>query len=355
MTTVSTPGATPAASAKARAATFSPLPGRPHGWLRRRGWEIVLWLALPALVFLLFPDYLVLASQVSAAALFALSLDLLIGYAGLLSLGHAAFFGLGAYTAGLLSTHGWTEPFSGLAAAGLVAGVLGFLTGFVVVRVRHLAQLMVTLGIGLLIFEGASRLREVTGGDDGLQGVVIAPLFGVLPFDLYGHTAFAYAFGVLLACFIVLTRIIDSPFGLALQGLRDNPQRMAAIGTPGSARLRKAYTIAAIFAGIAGGLLAQTTQFVALETLSFTLSAEVLIMLVLGGAGHRYGGLVGAAVFMIARDMLSDINPEYWQLGIGAVMVLVVLFAPGGVLGGWRGLREWAASRTSAAAPEVRP
>jgi branched-chain amino acid transport system permease protein len=308
------------------------------GWLRRRGWELVVWIAVPACVALLFPDYFVLASQISAAALFVLSLDLLVGYAGLLSLGHAVFFGLGAYTAGLISKGGWSEPVSALLAAGLVAGLLGYATGFVVVRVRHLAQLMVTLGIGLLVFEGASRMRGVTGGDDGLQGMTISPLFGVFPFDMYGHTAFAYAFGVLAICFVIMTRIIDSPFGLTLQGLRDNPHRMAAIGTPGSARLRKAYTIAAVFAGIAGGLLAQTTQFVALETLSFHLSAEVLIMLVLGGAGYRYGGLVGAAVYMIARDLLSDLNPEFWQLGVGAVMVLVVLFAPDGVLGGVNGL-----------------
>lgn len=313
---------------------------REDSWWRRRRWEILLWCLAPAGVALVFPDYLVLASQIAAAGLFALSLDLLVGYAGLLSLGHAAFFGVGAYTAGVLSQRGWGEPVSALLAAGLLAGLLGLLTSFVVVRVRHLAQLMVTLGIGLLIFEGASRLRELTGGDDGLQGMVMWPLLGLFPFDLYGRTAFAYAFGVLALCFIVMTRIIDSPFGLALQGLRDNPRRMAAIGTPGGARLRKAYTMAAVFAGIAGGLLAQTTQFVALETLSFHLSAEVLIMLVLGGAGYRYGGLVGAAVFMVARDWFSGINPEFWQLGIGAVMVLVVLFAPDGVLGGLARLRR---------------
>lgn len=313
---------------------------REASWWRRRRWEVLFWFAAPACVALLFPDYMVLASQIAAAGLFALSLDLLVGYAGLLSLGHAAFFGVGAYTAGILSQRGWGEPLSGLLAAGVAAGMLGFVTSFVVVRVRHLAQLMVTLGIGLLVFEGASRLRAYTGGDDGLQGMNMWSLFGVFPFDLYGHTAFAYAFVVLLVCFIVLTRIIDSPFGLTLQGLRDNPRRMAAVGTPGPARLRKAYTMAAVFAGIAGGLLAQTTQFVALETLSFHLSAEVLIMLVLGGAGYRYGGLVGAAVYMVARDWFAEINPEFWQLGIGAVMVLVVLFAPDGVLGGLDRLRR---------------
>ena len=314
---------------------------REPGFLRRRGWEIAGWLLAPLVVVAFFPGYYVLASQIAVMALFALSLDLLIGYAGLLSLGHAVFFGIGAYTAGIISVAGWGEPITGLLAGGAAAALAGFLTSFVVVRVRHLAQLMVTLGIGLLVFEAASRLRDVTGGDDGLQGMDVWPVLGLFRFDLWGHTAFGYAYAVLLICFIAATRIIDSPFGLALQGLRENPLRMAAIGTPVAARLRRAYTIAALFAGIAGALLAQTTQFVALEALSFHLSADVLIMLVLGGAGYRYGGLLGAAVFVLARDILAGLSPEFWQFGLGAAMVLVVLFAPGGVLGGasWLGRR----------------
>jgi len=310
-------------------------------WLRRRGLEILLWVSIPFIVWMAFPGYLVLASQIAAIGLFAISLDLLIGYAGLLSLGHATFFGLGAYTAGMLSVAGWGEPITGLAAGALVAAVAGFLTSFIVVRVRHLAQLMVTLGIGLMVFEAANRLRQYTGGDDGLQGMAVWPLFGLFEFDFWGHTAYWYAVGVLAVCFVVITRIIDSPFGLALRGLRENPQRMAAIGTPVAARLRKAYTLSALFAGVAGAVLAQTTQFVALETLSFQLSADVLIMLVLGGVGYRYGGLLGAAAFLIARDILSGLSPEFWQFGLGIAMILVVLFAPGGVLGGahWIGAR----------------
>ncbi len=313
----------------------------PASFWRRRGWEILLWALLPVVVWFAFPGYLVLASQVAAIGLFALSLDLLIGYAGLMSLGHAVFFGLGAYAAGMLSVAGWGEPITGLIAGGLVAAVVGFISSFAVVRVRHLAQLMVTLGIGLMVFEAANRLRQFTGGDDGLQGMSVSPLFGVFAFDFWGHTAYWYAYGVLAICFVAITRIIDSPFGLALRGLRDNPVRMAAIGTPVARRLRKAYTLSAFFAGIAGAVLAQTTQFVALETLSFHLSADVLIMLVLGGVGYRYGGLLGAAVFLVARDILSSLSPEFWQFGLGAAMVLVVLFAPGGVLGGvsWIGAR----------------
>ncbi len=309
------------------------------GWLlRRRGWEFALWAAAPLVIVFCFPDYQVLASQIAAMALFALSLDLLIGYAGLLSLGHAVFFGVGAYTAGIISVAGWGEPISGLLAGGLLAALMGFATSFIVVRVRHLAQLMVTLGIGLLVFEAASRMRALTGGDDGLQGMAMWPVLGLFEFDFWGQTAFAYAYAVLAICFAALTRIVDSPFGLALQGLRENPQRMAAIGTPVAARLRLAYTIAALFAGLAGALLAQTTQFVALDTLSFHLSADVLVMLVLGGAGYRYGGLLGATAFLVARDIFAGLSPEFWQFGLGAVMVLVVLFAPGGVLGGLHGL-----------------
>lgn len=318
--------------------------------LSRRGlapWELAVWVAIPVVVMGLFPGYFLLAGQVATMALFAMSLDLLVGYAGVVSLGHAAFFGIGAYAAGLLAVAGWGDPVTGLLLGGLLAGMAGFLLSFVVVRVRHLAQLMVTLGIGLVIFEAATRMRWLTGGDDGLHGIAMSPLLGLFEFDFWGRTAFAYAYVVLLACFLVFTRITASPFGLALKGMRENADRMAAIGTPVQARLRMAYAMAAAFAGIAGALLTQTTQFVSPDVLGFHLSAEVLIMLVLGGAGHRYGGLIGAVVFLIARDLMADVSPHFWQLGLGAVMVVVVLCAPGGVLGGLAGL--WQRRRQSRA------
>lgn len=320
--------------------------------LPRRGltpWEVALWAVMPAIVVGFFPGYYLLASQVATMALFALSLDLLVGYAGVVSLGHAAFFGIGAYVAGLLAVAGWNDPVGGLLAGGLLAGMAGYLLSFVVVRVRHLAQLMVTLGIGLVIFEAATRMRGLTGGDDGLHGIAMSPLLGLFEFDFWGLTAFAYAYVVLLVCFLVFTRITASPFGLALKGMRENADRMAAIGTPVQARLRMAYAMAAALAGIAGALLTQTTQFVSPDVLSFHLSAEVLIMLVLGGAGHRYGGLIGAAIYLLARDLMAGVSPHFWQLGVGAVMVLVVLCAPGGVLGGlsrlWQRRRSAASTR----------
>jgi len=294
--------------------------------------EIAFWLALAA-AFFLFPGYLVLGSQVLIVALFALSLDLILGYAGIVSLGHAAFFGLGAYTAGLLAVHGWGEPLSGLAAAMLVAAAAGFAASFLVVRGDDLTRLMVTMGIGLLLYEGANRARSLTGGADGLSGVAMEKLFGVFAFDLAGRTAYAYAFAVLLVVFLLLRLVTRSPFGLALRGIRENPQRMAAIGVPVRRRLVAAFTLSAAIAGVAGALLAQTTQFVGIDTLGFQRSAEVLIMLVLGGTGRLYGAILGTAIFMIAQDVLAGRDPVYWQFWLGLFLVAFVLFTRAGILG----------------------
>ena len=287
--------------------------------------EWLFWAAALAAWFV-FPDYRLLGSQILIAAIFALSLDLILGYAGIVSLGHAAFFGLGAYTAGLLAVHGWGEPITGLLAAAALAAAAGFASSFLVVRGEDLARLMVTLGIGLLLYEGANRAAWLTGGVDGLSGVTMWKLFGVFAFDIRGSTAYLYSFAVLLLVFLGLRRLVRSPFGLSLQGIRENPARMPAIGTPVRRRLVAAYTIGAAVAGIAGGLLAQTTQFVGLDSLGFTRSAELLIMLVLGGTGRLYGAIVGAAVFMIAHDLLSGISPVYWQFWLGMGLVAFVFW-----------------------------
>ncbi|MGE5147918.1 MAG: branched-chain amino acid ABC transporter permease [Candidatus Eiseniibacteriota bacterium] len=309
----------------------------PHAYLARQArWsapEIVFWLAA-LLPFVLFPTYLTLASQIAITALFAVSLDLILGYAGIISLGHAVYFGLGAYTAGLLAKHGWGEPLTGLLAAGLISTVAGYLTGLIVVRVRHLALIMITLGLGFLAAEAANSLGWLTGGADGLQGVHVWELFGVFDFDLYGYTAYAYSLALLFLVVLVSRRIVHSPFGLSLRGIRENDRRMPAIGAPNRVRLLKIYTIAAGMAGIAGALLAQTTETVSLETLGFQRSADVAVMLILGGTGRLYGGIVGAIIFMLARDQLSDMNPQYWYFWIGLLLMAVVLFLPTGVLGG---------------------
>jgi branched-chain amino acid transport system permease protein len=319
----------------------------PHQYLQaqiRWGWsEIAFWLAT-LLPFVLAPDYLVLASQIAITALFALSLDLILGYAGIVSLGHAAYFGAGAYTAGLIARWGWGEPLTGLLLAGLAAGVLGYLTSFIISRFRHLALIMITLGLGLLLQELANTAGWLTGGNDGLQGVHMWLLFGVFHFDLYGYTAYSYSLGVLFLSFLVARRLIHSPFGLSLRGIRENAVRMPAIGAPSHSHIRTIYTVAAVIAGIAGALLAQTTETVSLEVLGFQRSADVLVILILGGTGRLYGGLIGAVIYMVARDQFSGLNPQYWYFWIGLLLIAVVMLLPNGILGGlallrprWRG------------------
>jgi branched-chain amino acid transport system permease protein len=300
---------------------------------RWRPIEIAFWLAT-LLPFWLTPDYLVLASQIAITALFALSLDLILGYAGIVSLGHAAFFGLGAYAAGLIAKHGWGEPVTGVIAAMLVASIAGYAASLIVSRFRHLALIMITLGMGLLLAEAANSASWLTGGADGLQGVKIWPIFNVFRFDLYGYVAYSYSLIVLFVVFLLARRIIHSPFGLSLRGIRENAIRMPALGAPSRAHLRKIYTIAAAIAGIAGALLTQTTETVSLEALGFQRSADVLVILILGGAGRLYGGLVGAIIFMVARDQFSGNTPQFWYFWIGALLVAVVMFLPNGILGG---------------------
>jgi len=294
--------------------------------------EIAFWV-IPVACFFLLPGYLVLGSQILITALFALSLDLILGYAGIVSLGHAAFFGIGAYTAGLLARHGWGEPISGLFVAAVVAGLVGLATSFLIVRGKDLTRLMVTLGIGLLFYEAANTATPVTGGVDGLTGVTMWKVLGAFSFDLAGKTAYVYSLVILFLGFVAVRRIVNSPFGLSLRAIRENAGRMPALGASVRARLVAVYTMSAALAGVAGALLAQTTQFVGLDSLGFQRSAELVVMLVLGGAGRMYGAAIGTALFMIVQDWLSGLNPVYWQFWIGLLLVAIVLFARGGLLG----------------------
>ena len=321
--------------ARANAAAADAGAGALAGHLPHDRWQPLEWVfwSLPVLAYFLFPDYLVLATQILIVGFFAVTLDLILGYAGIISLGHAAFFGVGAYTAGLLAAHGWGEPFTGLMAAALVAGVVGFLVSFLVVRGQDLTRLMVTLGIGLMLFEAANKAAFITGGVDGLGGVNMWKVLGVFGFDITGRTAFWYSLAVVFALFALARRIVNSPFGLSLRGIREGPRRMPAIGSPVAKRLIAIFTVSAAMAGVAGALLAQTTQFVGIDSLGFPRSAELLIMLVLGGVGRLYGAIVGAAVFMIAKDYLSGLNPVYWQFWIGILLIVVVMFGRGGILG----------------------
>src|SRR4051812_25096971 len=240
---------------------------------------------------------------------------------------------MGAYTAGLIAKHYWTEPLSALCLAAVAAGVLGYATSHIIVRFRHLALIMLTMGFGLLLHEAANSASALTGGADGLQGFRVPAVLG-FKFDMFGRTAYAYALVLLFLCFLVCRRIIHSPFGLALRGIRENATRMPAIGAPSLSHLRKAYTMAAVFAGLAGAALTHTTSTVSLDVLSFGRSADVLVILILGGAGRLYGGLIGAIIYMVARDQFSGINPQYWYFWIGLLLVAVVMFLPNGLLGG---------------------
>jgi branched-chain amino acid transport system permease protein len=313
---------------------MSELPTQRWSWL-----EIAFWL-IPVAAFFVFPKYLTLGSQILITGLFALSLDLILGYARIISLGHAAFFGLGAYAAGLLAKYGWGEPFSGLLLAAAVAAVAGLVTSFLVVRGHDLTRLMVTLGIGLMLYEVANQASWLTGGVDGLSGVEMKKLFGVFGFGLDGRTAYLYSLGVLFVVFCFARRLVRSPFGLSLRGVREGERRMPAIGASVPRKLVAVYTVGAGIAGIAGALLAQTTQFVGIDALGFPRSAELMIMLILGGAGYLYGALLGAAVFMVLQDYLSNLNPVYWQFWLGLLLVLIVLFARGGLMGGLIALRN---------------
>src|SRR5450830_73925 len=336
----SSPTSAPAAAAptsSAKTTTMSPLLRLPND--RWKPLEIIFWL-LPVAAYFVFPEYLILISQIMIVGLFAISLDLILGYGGIVSLGHAAFFGLGAYTAGLLSAHGWGEPISAVLLAALVAAAFGYLISFLVVRGNDLARLIVTLGIGLMLFEAANKAAFLTGGVDGLSGMEVGKLLGVFEFDLNGKVAYVYSFVVLFILFVVLRRLVSSPFGLSLIGIRDGGRRMPAIGVNVNQRLSVIFTVSAAVAGVAGALLAQTTQFVGLDVLGFPRSAELLIILVLGGTGRLYGGLVGAAIFMLAQDYLSGLDPAYWQFWIGLLLIVIVLFARGGVLGGLALLRD---------------
>ncbi len=311
---------------------------------RVRPGEVALWAALVAGVAVL-PQYALLANEIAILALFALSLDLVLGYAGIVSLGHAAFFGLGAYAAALFAKHVHPDPLTGLAIASMLAAALGAACSPTIVRGTDLTRLMVTLGVALLLYELANRFDGLTGGADGLQGVVMGPLLGRFEFDLGGRVASAYSLATLFAAFVAVRRVMHSPFGWSLQALRDNRLRTSAIGLSVNARLAAAYTLGAALAGAAGALLAQTAGFASLDVLDFHRSADVLLVLVIGGAGWLYGGIVGAIVFKLMHDLLSSITPQYWTFWIGAVLVVLMLVGRDRIAKPWTWLRRREAPR----------
>ncbi|APG10558.1 branched-chain amino acid ABC transporter permease [Bradyrhizobium japonicum] len=287
--------------------------------------EVAFWFVVLACGFA-FPTRYLIMTDILRLALFAMSLDLILGYAGIVSLGHAAFFGVGAYAAGLLALHGIiNEPVLALIVAGLAAMVLGFATSFLVIRGVDLTRLMVTLGIALLLEALAERFSNITGGTDGLQGIEMQPIFGEIAFDMFGKTGFFYSLAVLFLLFLFARRVVHSPFGLSLRAIKNNPLRAAAIGIPVNRRLIAIYTLAAFYAGIAGALFTQTTAIASLDVFAFERSADLMLVLVIGGTGYLYGGLVGAVIFRMLQEVFSTITPQYWQFWIGLVLVVIVL------------------------------
>ncbi len=299
---------------------------------RIRAIEWLPWV-LAVLCFFVAPTYLPLGSYVLTMIIFALSLDLILGYGGIISLGHSAYFGTGAYVAGIFALRVTGEPLLGLLVGTLAAGLLGLITGIVILRTRGLALLMLTLAITSLCLEVANKATSWTGGADGLGGFTVQPILGWFKFDFFGKTAYLYCLAVLFACWWLVRRLVYSPFGASLTGVRENNVRMHAVGAPVYRRLVISYTISAALAGLAGALLTQTTQFVGLKVLGFELSGEIMVMLILGGVGRIYGAFVGPLVYLVAQDTLAKQFPEYWYFGIGAMLVLVVMFARGGILG----------------------
>jgi branched-chain amino acid transport system permease protein len=323
---------------------------------RPRWWELLPWIAAIGFYFL-FPDYLSFGADLVVSILFALSLDLALGYAGIITLGHAAFFGVGAYTVGMLATYGvWTEPITGLILAAFAAAVVGLVSGLVLLRTRGLTLLMLTICIMALLEQAANMAHDYTGGFDGLPSLPIAPVFGRFEFNpLYSDTQYLYGVGVLFVCFVFVRTLVYSPFGQSLTGIRENILRMHAVGTPVRWRLVVCYTISAAVAGIAGGLWAQTNAYVNLSALGLDRAATVLIILILGGYGQLYGAFIGAIVYLALEHFLAQVYPTAWQLGLGVLLVAIALFAKGGILGIgetlWRRFGVRRAARGAATTP----
>ncbi len=301
---------------------------------RWKPWELALWVLAFASPLVLGGHALII-NEIAIVALFAISLDLILGYTGIVSLGHAAFFGMGAYSAALFAKHVMPDPTVGLLFGTACATLLGALFSLTILRGSDLTRLMVTLGAGLIMMELANKLDWLTGGADGLQGVTIGKLLGTFEFDLTGRVAAWYSMTVLLVLFVLARRLVHSPLGATFMAIRDNRLRAMAIGIPVHSRLALVYTVAAGMAGAAGALLAQTGGFASLDLFEFHRSADVMLILVIGGTGWLYGGVAGAIVFKLMQDLLSAITPQYWTFWIGLFLVVLVLVGRDRLLKPW--------------------
>lgn len=292
------------------------------------------YLAALVLIFVLywvFPGNLLVLTRIATLAILVMSLDLVTGYAGLPTLGHAAMFGMGAYCAALCAKFLTGSPLVGLFVGAVSGAALALVAGSFLVRYRGLAFLMLTIAVAQIMQSVASKLSFITGGDDGLSDFTMSPVLGRFEFDIFGVTGYWYSMILLLVSFIVLKRVMSSPFGLCCTGIRENRDRMGANGTRIYPQLLKVYVLAGFFAGLAGAIAAQVNQIVGLDSLGFELSAEALVMLVLGGAGNLVGGIVGATLFGGIHHFAAVANPFHWLFAIG-VLLMVVVFLPKGAI-----------------------
>ncbi len=290
-------------------------------------------LACAVAAFYVFPYDLALITRFLVMILFVLSLDLVLGYAGIATLGHAALYGTGAYAAGLFAVHVSGDPLVGLAVGAIAGALLAFVSGLLLMRAHGLTLLMLSIAVTLICQEIANKARDLTGGADGLRGIRMEPVLGMFKFDFIGRTGYWYALAVVVVCYAVLKIVTLSPLGLSVRGIKDSAARMVAIGSPVYWRLVTVYTIGGAIAGVAGALAAQVTQLVSLEVYAFNLSAEALIMLVLGGPGRLYGAVIGVVIFMTVHHVAAAVDPFNWLFIIGALILGVVFFVPSGVLG----------------------
>ena len=297
----------------------------------------LLGLALIALAGLagywLFPDNLAFLTRVISVALLVLSLDLIVGYCGVASLGQGALYGAGAYAAGIACINGVTDPVLLILIGAGAGAIMGLLMGAIMLRAHGLPQLVLSIAIVQLLHEAANKASSITGGSDGLSGMSPAPLFGLFEFDLWGRSAYLFGLGLLLIVFAVLRFVARSPFGMVCRGLKEDPLRISALGIYAFPVLLKMFVISGAVAGMGGALAAIATQVVGLDSVSFEISANALVMLVLGGIGHLYGALIGTVIFMALEHVVAAINPFHWMTLVGAVLIAIVLFAPRGLSG----------------------
>ncbi|MBW8787477.1 MAG: branched-chain amino acid ABC transporter permease [Rhizobium leguminosarum] len=305
-----------------------------RGFITRDLIGIAVIVAIAAIGYFTFPDNLALLSRIITIALLVLSLDLVTGYCGVATLGHAALFGSGAYAAGILSAHyGINDPLLMMLAGVAGGAVAGLLCGAIILRAHGLPQLVLSIALINLFHEFANKASSWTGGSDGLSGIAPDPVFGLFEFDLYGHTAFFFGMALLLIVFVLLRVLVRSPFGMLCRAIKQDPLRIRAMGASPKAALIRMYAISGAVAGVGGALNAISTQVVGLDSLSFTQSAEALVMLVLGGTGSLFGALSGTVIFMLFENYVSAANPFHWLTMVGALLIAVVLFAPKGLYG----------------------